>query len=80
MTKNDSRAAILDVQTHGRAEAEKIAPLLLINRCGERSAAPRGQLSWPCRDRPLLDFLGGAACLLVWGALWSLLISGLVQF
>jgi hypothetical protein len=30
--------------------------------------------------RQLLDVLGGAACLLLWGALWSLLISALVHF
>jgi len=80
MTENDSRAVILDVQTYGRAESEKSAPLLLINRCGERSAAPMGQPSWLCREHPKLDVLGGAACLLLWGAIWSLLISALVQF
>lgn len=80
MTKNDSRPAILVIQSHGLAEAEKVAPLFLIDRFGGHSAATVELPSWLSRDRPVLDFLGGAVCLLLWGALWSLLISALVQF
>jgi len=80
MTKNDSRAAILDVESHGLAEAQEVAPLFLIDRFGGHSAATMGLPSWLSGDRPVLDFLGGAAWLLLWGALWLLLISALVQF
>jgi len=79
MTKNDS-SAILDVESHGLAEAEQVAPLFLIDRFGGHSAATMRLPSWLSRDRPVFDFLGGAACLLLWEALWSLLFSALVRF
>jgi hypothetical protein len=67
MAKNNSLTAILDVQSHGFAEAAQ-------DRFGRSSAATMGLPSWLSRDRRALDFLGVAAYLLLWVALWSLLI------
>ncbi len=61
-------------QGHGLAEAGKVEPLPLIDRCREPSALATGQALRLPHGRSIQDFLGGPAFLVVWGALWSLLI------
>ncbi len=59
---------------HGLTGAEELEPPPPIDRSGERSALTTCPAFRPPRGRSVQDFVAGAAFLVIWGALWSLLI------